>query len=300
MIVGIDEVGRGCLAGPLCVAAVLLGDTTIEGLTDSKLLSTKKRQIYAEQIKQQAASIGIGWVSAKDIDKIGLSRALKHAAKGALDQITAQYNQIIIDGTIKLVDDPKAVTMKKADLLISSVSAASIIAKVARDTYMNQVDNLFPNYGFARHVGYGTAAHLQALKTDGPSSLHRLSFAPLASPPDQLAASLTPGQLAESKAVAYLKRSGYEIIETNWKTKRCEIDIIAKKQSVMYFVEVKYRKSDSSGQGMAYITKVKQRQMRFAAELWLARSEWKDEARLAAIELGGGGFKVSNWLPSID
>ena len=180
MIVGIDEVGRGAWAGPLCIAAVALGDASIDGLTDSKKLSEKRRTSLNLEIKRKAALVGIGWVSARDIDTIGMSKALKLAAYRAFKQIDCpEVTQIIIDGTILLLDDPRATTMKQADLLVPSVSAASIIAKVSRDEYMKHLDAMFPVYGFAKHVGYGTAYHMNAIEEHHASPLHRMSFRPL-------------------------------------------------------------------------------------------------------------------------
>ena len=179
MIVGIDEVGRGAWAGPMVVGAVLLGDATIEGLTDSKKLSKRQRELLDIEIRQKALAIGLGWVSAKQIDQIGLSEALKLASRKALAHIRHEYREIIIDGTIALINDPRVTLMKKADLLVPSVSAASIVAKVARDNYMKHLDGVFPGYKFPTHVGYGTAAHIAAIGTLGVTPLHRLSFAPL-------------------------------------------------------------------------------------------------------------------------
>ena len=179
MIVGIDEVGRGAWAGPMAVGAVLLGDAVIPGLTDSKKLTKKRREQLDIEIRQQALAIGIGWVSAHQIDTIGLSEALKLASRRALAHIRHEYKEIIIDGTIALIDDPRVTLLPKADLLIPSVSAASIIAKVARDNYMKHLDDVFPGYEFTSHVGYGTATHRAAIETLGVTPLHRLSFAPL-------------------------------------------------------------------------------------------------------------------------
>lgn len=181
MIVGIDEVGRGAWAGPMVVGAVLLGDADIPGLTDSKKLTKKQRERLDIEIRQKAVAIGLGWVSAKQIDTIGLSAALKLASRRALEHIRHDYKEIIIDGTIALIDDPRVTLLPKADLLIPSVSAASIVAKVARDNYMRHLDEVFPGYKFSGHVGYGTAAHRVAIETLGVTPLHRLSFAPLRS-----------------------------------------------------------------------------------------------------------------------
>ena len=248
MIVGIGEVGRGAWAGPLVVGAVMLGGADIPGVTDSKKLSAKSRQKYAGLIKKQARSIGLGWVSAENIDKHGLSKALSIAAQLALNEIKAPYTQIIIDGTVRFVDDPRVTTMKQADLLVPSVSAASIMAKVARDYYMSHIaHNDFPDYGFNRHVGYGTAGHLEALQTNGPCDLHRTSFAPIqkimgreTAKSEKITQNSSGGE-AETAAATYLASKGYHIVDRNWKTKWCEVDIIARKDAVIYFVEVKHR-----------------------------------------------------------
>ena len=211
-ILGIDEVGRGAWAGPLVVGAVVLGDdfavrhpeptssssnprtsTQVRGnglfrgshssylrLDDSKKLTAKKRQELAVEIKKYASGIGIGWVSSATVDKIGLSAALKLGAKRAVAQIDCEYDQIIIDGTMRLIDDPRVTVMPRADGLIAAVSAASIVAKVARDDYMAQLDKVFDGYDFACHVGYGTAAHQAAIAKHGVLPIHRVCFTPVA------------------------------------------------------------------------------------------------------------------------
>lgn len=300
MIAGIDEVGRGALAGPVTVAAVVLGAAHIDGLTDSKLLSKKHRAVLEQVIKKQALSIGIGWVSAKVIDRIGMSAALKLAAETVLKQITVPFDEIIIDGTIKLVDDPRAVTMKKADLLIASVSAASVVAKEARDSYMTFAHDLFPEYGFDKHVGYGSPQHLQALTEHGPSRIHRLTFAPIATGGQVRKMLRSSGSRAEEIAAEYLRSNGYKVIDQNWKTKWCEVDIVASKKGTIYFVEVKYRRSSSQGRGFDYITRTKQKQMRFAATLWQQSQSSKNALSLAALEVSGADFQVTGWLPNID
>ena len=297
MIVGIDEVGRGAWAGPLCVAAVGLGGTEIDGLTDSKKLSVKRRERLAHQIKQTAPLVGIGWVSAANIDAIGMSAALKLAAQRALSQLNDKLiTQIIIDGTIRLVDDPRVSTMKQADLLVPSVSAASIVAKVARDHYMAAVSQAFAVYGFDRHVGYGTVAHQAALEAHGTTPLHRMSFAPMTSmQPVIVTKKPSDGALAEAAAAAYLTKRGYRILAQNWKTKWCEVDIIAHKGQTTYFVEVKYRRKDIWGDGLSAITPKKLRQMRFAAELWMTSHEHR-EVSLAAVAVSGPDYVVDELL----
>ena len=300
MIVGIDEVGRGAWAGPLCVGAVGLGGLEFPGLTDSKKLSKKKRIKYVREIKQSAPLVGIGWASAMAIDEFGLTESLKSAARQAVARLDdSQITQIVVDGTIQLLDDPRAVTMKQADLLIPSVSAASVVAKVARDSYMELVDKAYPGYKYASHVGYGTVAHRLALDLLGPSSLHRMSFAPLSSMKALISPKVTTaGELAETAACEYLQRAGYEIIHRNWKTKACEIDIVAQKKQSIHFVEVKYRSSLDQGGGIAAITNKKLHQMTRGAEIWMQRYGLV-EASLSVIEVGGADYDVTEFLTQV-
>lgn len=309
MIVGIDEVGRGAWAGPLVVGAVLLGGVPIEGLTDSKKLTKKQRELLDLEIRQKARAVGLGWVSAKQVDQVGLSLALKLGAKRALTQVRGDYKEIIIDGTVAFVEDARVTTMAKADLLVPSVSAASIVAKAARDRYMGYVDGIFPGYKFAAHVGYGTAAHRAALQTYGATPLHRLSFEPLrefhsVEPELQTvgARSMAPstttiGQAAELAAMEYLQQKGHVMVERNWKTKRCEIDIVSRRGQKLYFTEVKYRKTDRQGGGFAAITPTKLRQMKFAAECYLHGHGIRNvDAGLAAADVTGQPPRVRGFL----
>lgn len=304
MIVGVDEVGRGCWAGPLCVGAVALGESTTT-YRDSKLLSAKQRVKLGHRIKEEAAGIGIGWASAKFIDEYGISEALKLAAAAAVGQIYIPYEEIIIDGTVKLIDDPRVTTLIKADQLINAVSAASIVAKVARDNYMRAVDRYFAGYGFAKHVGYGTKVHKYAIDQLGPCAIHRMSFSPLktiepVTHTSAKATTLTSGKHAEDTATDYLQRQGFTIVTRNWKTKWCEVDIIAANGKNVHFVEVKYRKTPVAGRGLEYITKQKLSQMQFAAELWFSKyGKETAQPHLSAIEVSGSYFTVSSWVPSI-
>ena len=179
MIVGIDEVGRGCWAGPVVAGAVLLSESII-GLKDSKKLSKKQREKLDAEIRISAVAFGLGWVPAEEIDKIGLTEAVRLAMQRAMEQITADYEQIIIDGDYNFLSgNPRSEAVIGADNTVPAVSAASIIAKVARDKYMADAALQFPGYGFEKHVGYGTAAHNLALKTLGLTNLHRRSFKPI-------------------------------------------------------------------------------------------------------------------------
>ncbi len=310
MILGIDEVGRGPWAGPLVVGAVVLGGAEIEGLADSKQLTKKQREALAPIIIEQAAAVALGWVTATELDNIGLSQALVLATRRAVEQITVPYHEIIIDGTVNFLAGTKkgqyVTVLPKADKLVPSVSAASIVAKVARDRYMADQDSVYPGYGFGHHAGYGVAAHRAAIDKLGVTPLHRLSFAPLAAyradaakerREKSLPATTTRsiGQASEAAAAEYLQSLGHTIVARNWRTKWCEIDIISKQANTLHFTEVKHRKNDTAGDGIAAITKRKQRQMAFAAEVYAAHHPGYD-LRLGVISTTGTPPAVVTYL----
>ncbi len=304
MILGVDEVGRGCWAGPLVVGAVVLGGGSIDGLTDSKKLSKRRREQLDKIIREQAPGIGLGWVEASEIDNIGLSKSLCLATKRAVEQIKTPYNEIIIDGTVNFLRDTTkgryVTTMKKADLLVPSVSAASIVAKVARDNFMIAQNEAYPGYGFASHVGYGTSRHVTAIENLGVTPLHRLSFAPLNKyrqnfQGEVIVANETQneqmttkqiGNKAEDAATRYLQGLGHEILARNWRNRLCEIDIISTKDDRIYFSEVKYRRSEREGGGLEAITPRKLKQMKFAAQYYLTVNNFDNiDASLAVISI---------------
>lgn len=177
---GVDEVGRGCLAGPLCVAAVAWPTRArLKDLNDSKKVPSPKRTTLALAIRKKSPGVGIGWASAAMIDELGLTAALKYATRQAIAALQIDYSQVIIDGNLQLLDGPRAITKIKADSTVPAVMAASIIAKVARDNYMKAVHKVHSNYQFARHVGYATQLHRSLLEQFGPCAIHRFSFAPV-------------------------------------------------------------------------------------------------------------------------
>lgn len=181
MIIGIDEVGRGCWAGPLVAAAVGLADEhSIEELNDSKKLSAKKRLKLVGEIRNATTSIGIGWVWPREINAIGLTESVRLAMQRAVDEIELQNHQIIIDGNYNYLEHiARTEAVIKADGSVAAVSAASIIAKVARDAYMTQIAYKYPQYGFEKHVGYGTKLHIQALTEHGVLPIHRINYKPI-------------------------------------------------------------------------------------------------------------------------
>jgi len=177
-ICGIDEAGRGPLAGPVVVGAVIMPkDSFIEGVNDSKKVSEKKREKLYDLITEEAISYGVGIVDQNEIDEVNILNATKHAVTMAIEKLNVKPDLILVDALTNI--DTKGIPYRsiiKGDAKEYSIAAASIIAKVTRDRMMYEWDQVFPQYGFAKHKGYGTAAHIAALKENGPCLLHRKSF----------------------------------------------------------------------------------------------------------------------------
>lgn len=179
-IVGVDEVGRGPLAGPVYAAAVVLDpERPIEGLADSKKLSEKKRLLLSEQIQQQAKAFAIAQAQVDEIDQLNILQASLLAMQRAVSALSMTPDLALIDGNHAPVLSIPTRTIIGGDNSEPSICAASIIAKVARDSEMQRLEQLYPGYGFAKHKGYGTKQHMQALSELGPCAIHRISFAPV-------------------------------------------------------------------------------------------------------------------------
>ena len=314
-ILGIDEVGRGPLAGPLVIGAVILPPEEkpwFSELKDSKKLTAKKRESLSEVILKEAA-VGLGWVPATELDSIGISNALKLATRRAVKLIQAKhqpFSEVIIDGKINFLAktplENYTSTLIKADDRIREVSAASIVAKVARDHYMVDLATKYPEYHFNKHVGYGTKAHLEAIYKYGLTPEHRKSFEPCKSlsgfikseKPVKNTTHL--GSLGEDATIGYLIKNGHQIIAKNHKTFFYEIDIISIKDDHIFFTEVKYRKNSIHGSGLEVITPEKKRQMAFAAESYLKYTNQKFKnlnPLLAVASVTGPDFTLNSWFP---
>lgn len=179
--IGIDEVGRGCWAGPLLVVAARQTGELPEGVADSKALSKRQRNTIFYLLTSNF-QFGEGWVQSEEIDDLGLTKAMRLGVSRALEMLGANFDsEIIMDGNINYcsTEYTQVETVVKADSSHPIVSAASIYAKVMRDQYMAQLAKSFPKYGFEKHVGYGTAMHRSALKQYGPTAIHRKSYKPI-------------------------------------------------------------------------------------------------------------------------
>lgn len=176
-VCGVDEAGRGPLAGPVCAAAVILpAGLVIEGVNDSKKLSEKKREELFPVICEKALAYGIGWADEREIDEINILQATYRAMQRAVESLPYKADYALIDGNRMPPLAIPGTTIVKGDALSMSIAAASILAKVSRDRVMVQLSREYPQYGFEKHKGYGTAAHVQALREYGPCPLHRQSF----------------------------------------------------------------------------------------------------------------------------
>ena len=179
IVAGVDEVGRGQLAGDVVAAAVILGDSLPAGLTDSKALSPRQRERLAETIRSEAVSWSLGRATVAEIDELNILQASLLAMWRAVEGLSVQPSLVLVDGNHLPRWSYEARAIVKGDLIEPAISAASIVAKVTRDSEMVILDDQYPGYGFASHKGYPTKAHLAALTSLGVSPVHRRSFGPV-------------------------------------------------------------------------------------------------------------------------
>ncbi len=181
LIAGVDEAGRGPLAGPVVAAAVILDDRApIKGLADSKQLSAARRERLYDEIRAKALCCSVAQATVEEIDQLNILQATMLAMRRAVMGLRLKPTKVLVDGNRLPVLDVRAEAIVSGDALVPAISAASILAKVTRDRLLDELHALHPEYGFDRHKGYGTAMHLQALQTHGALAEHRRSFAPVA------------------------------------------------------------------------------------------------------------------------
>lgn len=187
-VAGVDEAGKGPLAGPVSAGAVIIHKEgqMVDGVRDSKLMSEKQRESVFDDICKMSSGWGVGLVAQEEIDKIGIEKAVKKAMILALSEIESNFgiklDFVIVDGSKTApLDKYNSLRIKKGGLYHYSIAAGSVLAKVTRDRLMKKLAKKYPKYGFEKHVGYPTASHLEAIRTFGPCPLHRMSFEPLKS-----------------------------------------------------------------------------------------------------------------------
>jgi ribonuclease HII len=182
-IAGIDEAGRGALAGPVSAAAIILPassnlETRLNGVRDSKKMTPRQRSIWAGELINVAIAWGVGFASHQEIDEFGIVPATRIAAMRALSALTIQPQHLLIDALLLYEESTPQTALIKGDARSLSIASASVLAKVTRDAYLREMDGEYPGYGFASHKGYGTSAHRLSISEKGPCPIHRLSFAP--------------------------------------------------------------------------------------------------------------------------
>lgn len=278
-IAGIDEVGRGPLAGPVVAAAVILPENhTILGVDDSKKLSAQKRESLAEQIKAEAIAWAVGIVSHTRIDEINILQATYEAMRQAISQLAIQPDYILADAVhIPQLAIPQE-GIVKGDAKSMSIAAASIIAKVTRDAMMEELAEQYPEYDFASNKGYGSQKHIAGIAAHGLCPIHRRSFVKKIMEQIEQENTSQKGNLSEALAVRQMQKLGYTILAQNYRTAQGEIDIIAKQGDTLVFTEVKERSQAYFGTPAEAVDRRKQQKIIAAARQYLAENKMEDIA----------------------
>lgn len=295
LVAGVDEAGRGPLAGPVVAAAVILPpEPNLFGLNDSKKLSEKERYHLEPLIKEKALAWAIAEIDNQEIDRINIKQASRLAMLQAVQQLKDKPQFLLIDA--ERIDSPLPQNpLIKGDSLSLSIAAASVLAKCHRDRLMLDFHQLYPDYGFDIHKGYPTALHRERLIQYGPSPIHRQSFT--VKPPSRDQRKNT-GQRGEDLAAITLLEAGYQILERNYRRLKGEIDIVAAKDGSLYFVEVRAKTGDSYGDPKEAFTMAKRRQLKKIAGIYLAEKSKEQISKnpcyflFAAVTLEPGEPKV--------
>ncbi|RMF10598.1 MAG: ribonuclease HII [Candidatus Neomarinimicrobiota bacterium] len=288
LIAGVDEAGRGCLAGPVAAGAVILpADHGISGLRDSKKLSPRQREALFEKIQARAVAWSVGFVDHRDIDRINILQATFKAMQKALGTLSRRPDKALIDGSPlpnQIIPNEGIVD---GDDQVDCIQAASIVAKVLRDRWMIRQSIIFPEYGFERNKGYGTRVHLEALEAWKASPIHRKSFRPV----QQHLPTITwleqtnrIGWMGEKLAALNLQQKGFDILQMNLAVPPYgEIDILARQQNTLVFVEVKSGSRMTMDMLVQKIDDQKIQRLYHAIDAYLSENPWEGSIRLDAM-----------------
>lgn len=306
-VAGLDEAGRGPLAGPVVAAAVMLPRRfSLGGLDDSKRVDGPERERLAKAIARRAWGVGIGIASVYEIDALNVLEATRLAMGRALKSLKPSPDFLLLDAlTLPAVPLPQRPVIK-GDSLSVSIAAASIMAKVTRDRLMVEYHRMYPRYRFHVHKGYATPEHLSLLDRFGPCEIHRRSFRPVAWCTEAVDEDLMKweecvsadahvfGQIAESEAERYLRRKGYRILDRNVRSPHGELDLVAQIGKVVVFIEVKARRTSAHG-GAPYAVGVRkqERLVRLAARYLAAHRLRNPPCRFDVILYREGTDKPS-------
>ena len=294
-VVGVDEVGRGPLAGPVMAAAVLLPHSCVhhegappwlERVRDSKALTPAVRTRLAGHLRDAGVPLGLGAAEPQEIDQVGIVAATLRAMARAIAQIHPPPDFLLVDGLQAPQNPISHKVIVRGDATCLPIAAASIVAKVARDRLMAELDGRYPGYDFARHKGYPTRAHIEALERLGPSPVHRRYFGPVrrllevGHPPDPRA---RVGRAGEASARRFLEERGYRVEAVNYRCPLGEIDIIAWDRETLVFAEVRTRRSGSFGAPEESVTSAKRRHLIAAAQHYLQERDIAPEWRIDLV-----------------
>jgi ribonuclease HII len=300
---GVDEAGRGPLAGDVYAAAVILDPSRpIDGLNDSKKLTEKKREALYPEIQEKALSWSVGIATVAEIEEYNILQATFLAMRRAVEGLSVPPSMALIDGN----RDPKlgipTRLLVKGDGTSAAIAAASIIAKVSRDHYMQQVDAAYPQYQFGKHKGYGTKLHYEMLDLYGESPVHRHSFLKSYYKQRQntpAAGSKETGSRGEQLAADYLTQHGCEILARNWHCAYGELDLVARKEDLLLFVEVKTRSAGMIAVPAEAVTLSKRKKLTQAAQGYLLQNPLPLQPRFDILEIyldANGNFTRAVWL----
>ena len=295
---GVDEAGRGPLAGDVYAAAVILDpDNPIEGLNDSKKLTEKRREALFPEIQEKALAWCIGIATVEEIDSVNILEATYLAMRRAVEGLKVKPSMALVDGNRNPGLGIPTRLLVKGDATSASVAAASILAKVARDRYMKELAEQYPEYRFEQHKGYGTALHYEMLDEFGISPVHRMSFLK-----KYLAEQKNPssGNRGEAIASQFLVGEGCSIVTAGYRTYHGEIDLIAEQGGEILFVEVKTRSADALDSPSAAVTEAKHLRLLRAAAQWLEENPTLLQPRFDVAEVilapDTGDLVSVNWL----
>ncbi len=309
-VAGVDEAGRGPLAGPVVAAAVILHPgSDLPGVDDSKRLSPERRERLFPTILSEARFVGVGVVQHGEIDSRNIRQAAFLAMRKALRRLPQKPEVVLVDGEAIPGLRTRQRGIPHGDRLCLSIAAASVVAKVVRDRIMVVLDRKYPGYGFARHKGYGTAEHGMAIARLGLCPIHRRTFCSgaLEAGSTEPHADASPvderhefGREGERAAVRYLEARGYRVLDTNYRWQRAEIDIIAREEDHLVFIEVKARKDDGFGSPEGAVDRRKQEQIAKVAAHYVQKHGLEDvDCRFDVLALreipGSAGLSVDHF-----
>ena len=295
-LAGIDEAGRGPLAGPVAAAAVILPQNVdLPEVTDSKKISEKKRERLFDEIYKIALSIGVGVVHEEVIDEKNILQATFQAMRQSVGQLSVIPDILLVDGNKADIKHYEQESIINGDQKSLSIAAASIIAKVTRDRMMRQFDIVFPEYGFAKHKGYGTKQHIEAIQKSKATPIHRKSFNPVSHHLPNMAylqRNRLLGKLGEQLTACQLIRNNQNILEMNYNVPKIgEIDIIGKDAEILVFTEVKTQTAGHGwGDPRSQITEKKRDRIMNAVQHYMDTNELDCDFRfdVAEVILGSG------------